>query len=148
MNLWFIYRIKQFHDYCGFTHTSTGTSIASSECGDDLYLDLDGDTEVDLFGDLASSVLNIIQDIQETGTGNQNTVCFIIAIKTYYSVWKCYKNKTDKQVSCSSTCCRIDFLTRLNKDDILKFKCETLLNSYWKLTEKFHFSIQIFRRPS
>lgn len=61
-------RIKQFHDYCGLAHTSTGTSIASSECSDDLYLDLDGDTEADLFGDLASSVLNIIQDIQESGS--------------------------------------------------------------------------------
>ncbi|XP_076114947.1 protein FAM199X-like isoform X2 [Mytilus galloprovincialis] len=56
-------RVRQFNDYCNL---STGTSVASSECSDDLYLDVDADTEADLFGDLASSVLSIIQDIKDT----------------------------------------------------------------------------------
>ncbi|CAC5385754.1 unnamed protein product [Mytilus coruscus] len=59
-------RVRQFHDYCNVGNLSTGTSVASSECSDDLYLDLDADTEADLFGDLASSVLSIIQDIKDT----------------------------------------------------------------------------------
>ena len=41
--------------------------MASSDCSEDLYLDLDGDPDTDLFGDLASSVLNLLQDIKESG---------------------------------------------------------------------------------
>lgn len=58
--------MKNFHDNYAVCNLSTGTSVASSDCSDDLYLDLDGDPDTDLFGDLASSVLNLLQDIKES----------------------------------------------------------------------------------
>ena len=66
-NKYFTFRARNFHDNYAVCNLSTGTSVASSDCSEDLYLDLDGDPDTDLFGDLASSVLNLLQDIKESG---------------------------------------------------------------------------------
>lgn len=49
---------------------STGTSVASSDCSDehDLYLDIDADLNEHLFGDISTSLLNIIQDTDVSDT--------------------------------------------------------------------------------
>ncbi|XP_060074513.1 protein FAM199X-B-like [Ylistrum balloti] len=49
---------------------STGTSAASSDCSDehDLYLDIDADLNEHLFGDISTSLLNIIQDTDVSET--------------------------------------------------------------------------------
>ncbi|OWF51926.1 protein FAM199X-B-like [Mizuhopecten yessoensis] len=54
----------------GHQNLSTGTSVASSDCSDehDLYLDIDGDLDEHLFGDITTSLLNIIQETDVSDT--------------------------------------------------------------------------------
>ncbi|XP_033751401.1 protein FAM199X-B-like [Pecten maximus] len=57
-------RVWQQSSLHSHQNLSTGTSAASSDCSDehDLYLDIDGDLNEHLFGDISTSLLNIIQD--------------------------------------------------------------------------------------